>query len=276
MKSTESLRLGFKSALKYFRIPLFLVLFQSGLGIILAGFILNEAWSLPVFWIALVPFIVLLLAFLWWTIKLWNELYFDEYKAEMTASEFRQAVHLTAEELRWTILKLSDTGFVGERNGDGFVGGEYITIKKTKGRLLINSIENPYIKNASYSFERNKENRMNFAYNAAALLRGEDVSQLIEDRKDRKEEHFWTESEWTLKKWIERIAAYGFTLLFLCLMVLVFPETPLLAVLFLILGGGLGGLYIWSDVKLIRLKRQERATMDSKKPAFIQRSKWMC
>lgn len=274
MKSTEYIKLGFKGALRYFSVSLFLLLFLLGLGINLTGFIRHEAWDLPVFWIALVPFMVLLVIFFWWTIKLWNERYFDEYKTDMTGAEFRQVVHITAEELEWKTLKLKDTQFIGERDRDGFVGGEFITIKRTKRKLLINSIKNPYVKNASHSSERNKENRMNFAYNAAALLRGEDVSQLIEDRKDRQKERFWTESEWTPKKWIERIAAYGFTLLFLGLVVLVFPETPLLAVLFLILGGGLGGVYIWSDVTLMRLKRRER-TMDSKKPAFIPRSKWM-
>jgi len=274
MKSTEYIKLGFKGTLRYFHIPLFLFPFLLGLGLNLAGFIRNEAWDFPVFWIALVLFIALLAVFFWWAIKLWNERYFDEYKTEMTGTEFRQVVYLTAEELKWKTLKLEDTQFIGERNGDGFEGGEYIRIKRTKRKLLIISIKNPYVKNASHSSARNKENRMNFVYNAAALLRGEDVAQLIEDRRNRQEERFWTESEWTPKKWIGRVATYGFTLLFLGLMVLAFPETPLLAVLFLILGGGLGGLYIWSDVKVIRLKKQERA-MGSKKPAFIQRSKWM-
>lgn len=274
MKSTEYIKLGFKGALRYFNIPLLLFFFLICLGINLAGLIRNEAWDLPVFWMAIVPFISLLVAFFWWAIKLWNELYFDEYKTEMTGSVFRQAVHLTAEELGWKILELDDMRFIGERNGDGLVGGEYITIKRIKGKVLINSVQNPYVKNASHSFQRNKENRLNFAYNAAALLRGEDVSQLIEDRKIRKEEAYYTENEWTPKKWAERIVAYGFSSLFLGLMVLVFPEAPLLAVLFLVLGGGLGGLYIWSDVQMIRLKREERA-MDSKKPAFIRRSKWM-
>ncbi|MBX2871705.1 MAG: hypothetical protein KTR30_06390 [Saprospiraceae bacterium] len=219
----------------------------------------SQAWDVPWFWMVLPLFLILLITVCWLTIKLIAQLRFDIYATSMTADDFREIVHLTAYELNWIILRLEDRAFEGERVGNGLEGAELITIKRTGKQLRINSIPHPRRWSNSPDFARNKENKLTFVYNAAAFLRGEDIFQVMEDRKKREEENFWKASEWTPRTLAKRLLAYGFIVLFLFLAWISLYEAPLIGVLFLLIGGGLGGIYIWSDIQMILNKREYQA-----------------
>lgn len=256
--SNNYIKLDLLGYLRHFYVVFILSFFLVSTGINVLVLVQRQAWNIPWFWIVLPLSLILLIAARWLIMKLSAQLRFDWYTTSMTAEEFRMIVHLTADELNWNTIKLNDQLFEGERPMEGMEGAEWITIKRTGTQIAINSIPHPQKRSTSPSFVRNNENKRTLIYNAAAFMRGEDVFQLIEDRKKRKEEAAWTESEWTPKNLARRLLAYGFIALFLLLAWASVHEAPLLTVLFLVIGGGLGGMYIWSDVKVILRKRAYR------------------
>lgn len=258
MKSNDKLRLVFNGYLRYFRLSIALSLMALVMGSMLIRGLSNRTWDSLWFVVVLIVFLSLLGIAIWLTIWLVRLLNFDVYKGVLTGDQFREAIHFTAEELDWTIVRLSDMEFKGERRGDGFVGGEYITIRRRQGELLVNSTSHPYKKVGWQSVARNKENRMLFVYNIAALLRGEDLFQLMADRQKWKEEAFWRESEWSPKRWFQRILVYTWIAFWVVFGIAIFKEDPISILLPIVGGGGLGGIFIWSDLKMIKMKRAYR------------------
>lgn len=234
--SNNYIKLDLLGYLRHFYVVFILSFFLAATGINVLALVRSQAWNIPWFWVVLSLSLILLITICWLIMKLSAQLRFDSYTTSMTAEEFRMIVHMTAEELNWNIIKLSDQTFEGERQIDGLEGAELITIKRTGMQIAINSIPHPQKRSTSPSFTRNNENKRTFIYNAAAFMRGEDVFQLMEDRKKRKEEASWKESEWTPRNLARRLLAYGFISLFLLLAWASMHEAPLLTVLFLLIG----------------------------------------
>jgi len=185
--------------------------------------------------------------------------YFEEYKGHLSDADFKRAIKLTAKELSWDIVELTNNYAKAFRYPESFGHGEErIIIKKTVHRLLINSMNNPEGNRAGYSSKRNKQNINIFALNAAQILRGEYVEKSIRERKLKKKEAFWNENEWSFGNIMMRIVGYGLFFLFLLIGGLFILENAFAGIFFILVSLIIGFIYIRADLKILREKRKRK------------------
>lgn len=200
----------------------------------------------------------------------WDRLFFQEFKAGITEEQFKKAVTGTGLELNWEILELNENYAEIFRNPAwGEKGGEKIIIKKTKDKILINSMGNPNFASKGYSRKRNKDNINYFLANVNQALRGENIEENILSRQQRKEKEFWAESEWTIGKILMRIAGYGLTILFLLIGILMINGGDWLGMFAFIIPVVMSLTYIKNDIEVLREKhRRKKLKKKNKKPIF--------
>lgn len=196
-------------------------------------------------------------AFFYWLDR--NRMFFQEFKADLTSEQFERAVKVTAKQLGWKITKLNDHFVEAYRSpvkmGNG---GEIITIQLRGNRLLINSMKDPNLYRQGYSTKRNRQNVDSFIFNAASILKGEHVEELVQEKQQKAEEEFWEESEWTIGKIFMRIVGYGLAALFLFIGIMILKEGDLSGIFFPLVSLGIAFTYIKNDVKILREKRKRK------------------
>ena len=125
-----------------------------------------------------------------------RRLYFEKYPVELSSTEFKKAIKVTADELDWRILNLTENYAKIYRPSEPLDGAtERIIIKKRGNFILINSLASPDSYANRNSRKRNKENVTAFLKNTAGILKGENVEALIKARKTAEEEAFWNSNE---------------------------------------------------------------------------------
>ncbi|MEZ5044125.1 MAG: hypothetical protein R2828_29800 [Saprospiraceae bacterium] len=198
-----------------------------------------------------------------------NSLFYQEFKAELTAEQFKRAANATATELNWKIVKLEENYVEAIRFREPFDNGsvgEKITIKKTKEKLLINSIGLLEVSLKVQSRKRNRENVNSFLINGANILKGKNAEEIIVEKQKKTEEEFWGEKEWTIGKILMRIVGYGLTIIFLLLGTLVIYEGEWEGMFPIILSIGISMSYIKNDIQII-LEKNRRKKLKKSEPA---------
>lgn len=184
--------------------------------------------------------------------------YFEEYKGKLSNADFKKAIKITAKELQWNILKITNDSAKAVRYPEALGnGGEIITIKKTTDKVLVNSIRN-FEDSNGFSSNRNKENVYIFSINAAQILRGEYIEKTIRERKRKKEEHFWNENEWSFGNIMMRVFGYGLFLFFLLLSIYGIREGAWEGIFLIFISFAIGLTYIRTDIKILIEKRKRK------------------
>ncbi len=251
MKSKERIKLSRDLWFNYYSSSIFLPV----PGIMCAYFYFTGNQDNFLLFFALV-FIVSGVHFYW---LYWNRLFFQEFKAEMTSEQFERAVKVTSRQLDWHISKL--TGHFAKAYRSPIKmgnGGEIITIKLKGNRLLINSMKDPNLIRRGYSIKRNRQNVDAFLFNAASILKGENVEEQVQQKQEKAEDEFWQESEWTLGKIFMRIVGYGLTALFLLIGIMILAEGDLSGLFFPLVSLGIAFTYIKNDIQILREKRRRK------------------
>jgi len=255
MKSKERIELtGWEKIWYYDTSILFLI------GASIFGFFFFQSYRTQPqnFGLLYLPFIFLIVSIIFFFIGK-NRLYFEEYKGQLSDKDFKKAVKITAKELRWEIIDLTNNYAKAFRYAEPLGGSdERIIIKKTSDKVYINSLQNFEISQGLYNRKRNRENINIFAYNAAQILRGEYVEKTIRERKHKKEEKFWNENEWSFGNIMMRVVGYGLFLLFLAIGLLFLTEGSIEGVFPVLISLAIGFTYIRADIKVLKEKRKRK------------------
>lgn len=199
----------------------------------------NESSQIGFIILAIVLIIISICTFLFQK----SQLHFEVFTSELSSEDFKKSVFITAKELDWIIIELTDYHAKIYRKAEYLGNGsERIIIKRINNKIFINSIANPEYRGSGYSKKRNKENVNAFLRNTRGIIKGDNVEAIIKARKKAVEDKFWESSEWTIKQIFKRIIGYGLTLFFVFLSLF------------------LGLTYIKSDLKILSAKRQRRLT----------------
>jgi len=210
----------------------------------------------------LLLFAAVVLSFIWLS---WHRRSFQECEVKLTENEFIRAVHATAKELDWEIVKLNEKYVQANRFPEYLGnGGELIVIRRSENKFSIHSSKNSDDydeRNQGYSAKRNRENVNSFLSNVEHILAGKNIEQIITERKRKEEEDFWNESEWTIKKIFKRIIGYGLSLVFLLIGIIGIHEGIWEGLISVITSIVVGFTYIKYDIQVIREKKKKSKTI---------------
>ncbi|MBK8506979.1 MAG: hypothetical protein IPL46_35285 [Saprospiraceae bacterium] len=116
---------------------------------------------------------------------------------------------------------------------------------------------NPSPQSNPFTFGVNRGMKADLIRQYKLILKGNDVSKLVEQEMTEKEETFWKESEFSTKNLLMKIIGYsiGITLIILC--VLIIEERSIPGIIFGSITIGFVGQYLYYDFRVIIEKKGE-------------------
>lgn len=207
MSKRRKIELTSTESLKYYKLPIILALLSLVLGLI---YFLNFQNQKFIFFF--ICTVVITSITIYYFIKLSKNLYFYSFRTSSSSYNFKKLVNSIILELECTKKSISKNKAILFRPQDALNGGEDIFIIKENDTIYINSIKSIKYSSFSYSKKRNKENIITVLQNLESLIKGQYLKGQRELRKEKKENQFWSESEWTLKKILMRLLMYPFTI----------------------------------------------------------------
>jgi hypothetical protein len=151
--------------------------------------------------------------------------------------------------LDWSIRNNNKNIFRAVSNNSGFSWGELVTIKKSKNKLLLNSICDPDERPSFFSFGQNRKNILTF------LKHLDNVINKVHHEEIPRVEI----KEWSFKNSVTRVLIY-FLCLFLVLagLMILYFERSFGGVIMGLLLVSFGAGYIYLDLKVLNEKRKRK------------------
>lgn len=264
MNKRRKIELTTIESLKYYKLPMILALLSLVLALIYSFNFQNQKFIF--FFICTV---VITSITIYHFIKQSKRLYYYSFKSSDSSYNFKKLINSIYIELDCSKISISKNKAILYRPQDYLNGGEDIFIIKENNTIYINSIKSIKFPSSSYSKKRNKENIITVLQNLESLIKGQYLKEQRKLRKEKKENQFWNESEWTLKKILMRLLMYPFTIsvlfFFIFFLIKIYNDYQtsslnyrflIEGVLYLIYLAIIVKLFIKSDIKILLKKRK--------------------
>lgn len=142
----------------------------------------------------------------------YEALAFKKYKLQHTPQDFKAAAEITALELNWTIIKLTDTILIANKAGSIQEHDRIrITIIRRNNRIYSNSIVMPFWRSNFFSYGWNVKNLQVFNNNLFYATKGEDFIEKAKAIEKEKKIQLEKDANWDLLHSAKRIVIYFFT-----------------------------------------------------------------